>query len=68
MDKKQKAIALLREHDALKARLRILERETQKAISDYSVTHLRSWGLSIDQFRIHLEMEQERKDKEKNRA
>ncbi len=65
MDKKQKAIALLREHDALKARLRLLERETQKAISEYCVEHLRTWGLSIDKFRLHLEMEQEREAKER---
>jgi hypothetical protein len=68
MDKKQKATALLREHDALKARLRVLERETQKAVSDYGVTHLRSWGMSIDMFRMHLQMEQEREAKEKNHA
>lgn len=65
MDKKQKAIALLREHDALKARLRLLERETAKAVADYGVTSLRTWGLSIDKFRLHLEMEQEREAKER---
>ena len=68
MDKKCKAIALLREHDALKARLRILERETQKAVTEFGVDHLRSWGMSIDKFRLHLEMEEERAEREKNRA
>ena len=68
MDKKRKAIALLRKHDALEAQLRTLKRETQKAVSDYSVTHLRSWGMGIDTFRLHLQMEEERKTKEKNRA
>jgi len=68
MDKKQEAIALLREHDALEARLRILRRQTQKAVSDFSVTHLRSWGMSIDKFRTHLQMEEERKQKEQTNA
>jgi hypothetical protein len=68
MDKKRKAIALLRKHDALEAQLRILKRETAKAVADYGVTSLRSWGLSMDKFRIQLQMEAERKAKEKNRA
>lgn len=63
MDKKRHAVALLREHDALKARLRILERETQKAVTEYGVAS-GVWGLSIDRFRLQLQMEREREEKD----
>jgi len=61
--KKQTAIALLREYDRLRARLRVLERETQEAITAYGVEN-GIWGLSIDKFRLQLQMEAEREEKE----
>lgn len=66
LNKKQIATALLREHDTLKARLRILERETQKAVTAYGVES-GTWGLSMDKFRLQLQMEQERLEQEAER-
>lgn len=66
-DTKKTAVRLLREHDTLKARLRILEREAQKVITAYGV-ETGVWGLSMDKFRLQLQMEEERKTKEKVRG
>ena len=63
-DTKKTATALLREYDKLRARLRILEREAQKAVTDYGVS-TGTWGLSVDKFRLQLQMEEERKQKSK---
>lgn len=62
MDKKKHALALLREHDLLEARLRVLKRETQKAVTDYGVSQ-GIWGLDINKFRLQQQMGQERKEK-----
>jgi hypothetical protein len=62
--KKQAATALLREYDRLYARMRVLERETQKAVTAYGVES-GVWGLSIDKFRLQLRMEAERREKER---
>jgi hypothetical protein len=64
MDKKRNAAALLREHDKLRARARALERETQKAVTEYGLS-VGVWGLSMDKFRLQLQMEEERKQKQK---
>lgn len=66
-DNKKTAARLLREHDALKARLRVLEREMQKAVTAYGVES-GIWGLSADKFRLQLQMEAERKTKERARG
>lgn len=66
-DTKKQAMRLLREHDTLKARLRILEREAQKVITAYGV-ETGVWGLSMDKFRLQLQMEAERKAKERARG
>lgn len=66
-DTKKAAARLLREHDTLKARLRVLEREAQKAITSYGV-ETGIWGLSMDKFRLQLQMEAERKAKERARG
>jgi hypothetical protein len=66
-DKKRIATRLLREHDTLKARLRVLEREAQKAVTAYGVES-GVWGLSLDRFRLQLQMEAEREQKEKRNA
>lgn len=62
-EKKRAAIRLLREHDKLRARLRILEREAVRACSAYGVETGR-WGLRLDHLRIELQMEEEHKQKE----
>jgi hypothetical protein len=64
MDKKRNAAALLREYDKLRMRLSTLERETQKAVTEYGVS-VGIWGLSKDKFRLQLQMEAERKVKDK---
>ncbi len=64
-NKKAKAVALLRKHDTLKAQLRLLERDMQKAVTEYGVS-TGVWGLSADKFRLQLQMEAEREQKEKH--
>jgi hypothetical protein len=65
MDKKQKAIALLREHDALEARMRILKRETYAAVTEYGVS-VGVWGMRPDHLRIQLEQEKEKEKEQTN--
>lgn len=61
---KKTATALLREYDTLKSRLRVLERETQKAVTQYGLD-TGTWGLSVDKFRLQLQMEAEREARER---
>lgn len=61
---KQSAIRLLREHDTLRARLRVLEREMQKAVTTYGL-EVGIWGLSADKFRLSLQMEEEQRERAK---
>ena len=63
-DTKKTATALLRDYDKLRARLRVLERDTQKAVTTYGLA-TGTWGLSVDKFRLQLQMEEERKQKQK---
>ena len=63
---KQSAIRLLREHDTLKARLRVLEREMQKAVTTYGL-EAGIWGLSADKFRLALQMEEEQRERANTR-
>jgi hypothetical protein len=62
MEEKKKATALLREYDTLRARMRVLERETQKAVTSYGIAS-GIWGLTADKFRLQLQMEKEQKER-----
>jgi hypothetical protein len=56
---KRRAVALLREYDTMRARLRVLEREASRACTDYGIMTGR-WGLRLDHLRIEIENEKEK--------
>jgi hypothetical protein len=56
---KRRAVALLREYDIMRTRLRVLEREASRACTDYGVMTGR-WGLRLDHLRIEIENEKEK--------
>jgi hypothetical protein len=61
LEAKRRAVALLREYDTLRARLRILEREASAACTTYGVMTGR-WGFRLDHLRIELSNERETSD------
>lgn len=61
---KARAVALLTEYDALRARMRELERELGKACADYGRS-MGVWGFSRDHLRLQMEREA---NEEKQRA
>ena len=56
-NKKDHAVALLREYDALRLRLRILERELARATTEYGKT-IGVWGFNKDHLRVRVGMEE----------
>ena len=57
MTTKQRAAMLLREYDELRGRIRSIERDLAKAVTDYG-KETGYYGLSKDMFRIQLDNEE----------
>lgn len=58
---KRDAVRLLRRYDAMRKQLRALEKETNKACTEYGVSTGR-WGFRPDHLRMEMELVKEKVD------
>ena len=62
--KKERATLLLRKYDFARKELRKLEGDLHKAVREYAMADGCYVGMTKDTFRIHLQMEEERLERE----
>lgn len=62
--KKERATLLLRKYDFARKELRKLEGDLHKAVREYAKADGCYVGMTKDTFRIHLQMEEERRERE----
>ena len=62
--KKERATLLLRKYDFARKELRKLEGDLHKAVREYAMADGCYVGMTKDTFRIHLQMERERLERE----
>ena len=62
--KKERATLLLRKYDFARREMRKLENDLHKAVREYAKADGCYVGMTKDTFRIHLQMEKERLERE----